>query len=493
MTRTKKPRTRFTSAILAGLAALLVAPATQALGVAGISLNRDPAPPAAAKIGVGSEQINYTITYDSRGSRVIVRIVTLQGVPVTEVDNRVLGDVDAQPGRVVTTGGTPIVWNVPAGTQPGRYFAEVRFFSNGDLTTPEATATAAFDVAPVLGNLRLEKYEDLNANGVRDVGEPGVPNWRFALTNPSGGQSEAQTGADGTITLTNVPAGTWQVTEISQPGWVATSPTGGPVVVPSDGTGTFRALNTRPGVISGTVFVDTNTNGRLDVGEAGYTGGANINLTGTDGLGRSVTAQSVSTSTGGYIFPSLLPGTYNVSAGAVPGFRFTTPTSITGISLVSNGNRPDNNFGLVQGPTTATPNVVTSGVPGPPTTLAITKAGPPVLVPGAAFTYRISVRNAGTVVARNVVVRDPIPNLVTVIQRPAGATVENGVIVWRLGNLAVGQRRQLIVRARLASGAPAGTYRNTAEAVADNADRVIANTTGRVTRARRPPVGAVTG
>ena len=472
---------------VAGAASAALAGSGSAIAAsAGISLNRTPAPPQAAKVGAGNEQVTYTVNYDTRGSQVTVRIVTPSGVAVgAPVQVRNLTDDAPSAGRSITD---TLSWAVPSGLAPGRYFAEVRFFSNGDTATPEATATAAFDVAPQLGQLRISKWEDNNGNGVRDAGEPGLPGWSFSLLNPFGGASGAQTGADGSVFLTDVPAGTWQVAETLQAGWIPVTVPSGTAIVPPDGIGAFAVGNVRPAVLSGTVFVDVNKNGVIDAGEIGK-GGVTLTLTGNDGLGRVVTSAGTSAADGTYTFGNLLPGTYTVASGSVPLMTYTTPTTIGGLVLTSGGNRPKNDFGVVNAPP-----VVLAGNPAP-TALGINKQGPATLTPGRNFRYRITVRNTGKAAARNVVVTDPVPSLITVVQVPSTASLVNGVLAWRLGTLAPGASRQVSVLVRLSSGAPAGTYRNDATADADNTAPVVGSTTGTVKRPtpKATRAGGVTG
>ncbi len=470
---------------------------------AGISLNRTIAPPQAAKIGSGSEQITYTVTYDSRGTQVAVRILSPSGVPVdVPLQIRNLADPGPSVGRTVTD---TVTWVVPNGISPGRYFAEVRFFSNGDLTTPEVAAQVAFDVAPQRGQFRLLSWEDLNGNGVRDSGEAGLSGWSYSVVNPYNGTSGLQTGSDGSLTASDVPAGTWQVAQTVESGWIAMTPSSGVMVVPTDGVGTYSVGNVRPGTVSGTIFIDVNGNGVLDSGETG-TGGITVTLSGTDGLGRTVSAQKTSGLDGTYAFTGLLPGTYKVASSEVPGTTRTTPAAIDGIGLISAGIRTRNDFGLVNtaprvptssGPPTTPPATVPQPAVTPPSTsnqrvavlparadpqtqLLVRKQGPVHFVPGQSFRYRITVRNTGKTSARNVVLTDPIPNLMTVVQPPAGARLDNGILTWDLGSIAPGAQKRVSFLVRLASGAPAGEYPNKAIADADNSRPTVGSTRGRL-------------
>jgi uncharacterized repeat protein (TIGR01451 family) len=467
----------------AALALLSVSGAGSALG-AGITLDRSPSPPQAIRLGTGVEQITFGISFTSTPVRYELRVRDQAGVvvnPVAPVD--LTGKASPFTGALAFTPG--------AGASAGRYRAELDFFSvEGGTTTAETTATAIFDVAPDLGNLTLVKFEDLNGNGVREAGEPGVPGWRFELKNPQNNTSGAVTGSDGSVTFVGVPAGVWTVTEASQVGWVAITPVSGTVTVPANGSGTFAAGNARPAPLTGTIFIDVNRNGSRDTGEATQ-GGVAISLTGADGLGRAVTAQTTSAATGFYEFPGLLPGRYTVTATVPPGFSPTTATTLPNIAITSAVPSPNHDVGIVPGASVTTRGTPTAnGVPG----LSVSKRGPPGARRGQVVTYTMVVRNTTATTARNVVVTDPVPARMTLIGVPAGAAVVNGAVTWKLGNMAPGASRTLSMRVRLGSNAPLGRYTNTVTVTATGLPTQRARTSLIVTGPRRiPRTGAVTG
>lgn len=466
------------AAVSAAVVLGALAGAAPALG-AGITLDRTPSPPQAVKLGT-PQQFNFQISFTSQPVRYQLDVIDPAGTS-TLVSAQ---NLNLAPSPFSGTASwTPLFTDAV-----GRWTARLQFFStNGG--SPESTATATFDVAAELGTLTISKYEDSNGNGIRDAGEPGVPGWHFNLVNPQGNGASATTGADGVVTLPNVPAGTWTVTEEVQPGWAAITPVSGTVIVPPNGTGSFAAGNVRPAPISGTVWVDVNENGRIDTGEVGRPG-VLVTLTGTDGLGRAVTAQSTTTTqTGTYQFPSLLPGRYTVSATTPVGFRATTPTTIPNIPMTSAVPSPNHNVGIVPG-TTVTARGTPNATPG----IAITKTGPIAARRGQIVTYRIKVRNTTTRTLRNVVLRDPVPDSMTLLGTPAGATIDNGVVVWKLGTMAGGATKTVSLRVRINSSAALGNHTNVATVTATGLSPRQGRTTLRVTGPRRiPRSGAVTG
>ncbi|MDH3225507.1 MAG: hypothetical protein OEM67_00235 [Thermoleophilia bacterium] len=462
-------------ALAAGTA--LVLPAV-AVG-AGITLDRVPSPPQAITPGQ-AEQIQHSISYTSNP---ISRLLEVRA-PTGLVQLSQSTDLTGQPSPAnASTAFTPGV-----GGPVGRYQVSLQFFSNAaGRTIPESTATTIFDVAAALGNLQLIKFEDVNGDGRRDAADSGLPSWNFNLTNPSGNPSSAATGTEGSVLLSNVPAGTWNVAEVPEPGWVPVTPSSGSVLVPAGGTGTFQVGNVRPAPLSGTVWIDQNRNQQIDVGEIGA-GGIKLELTGRTGTGQSVTGTTFSAARGTYEFPGLLPGRYQVKVAKPGGFSLTTAQVISNIPITSGTPSPNHNFGIVQG---GPPTRITGT---PPPDLDIDKRGPATRRRNVPFDFTIRVSNTSRFIARQVVLIDPVPDSMVLVRRPSRARVENGVLRWNLGTIRAGRSKTVRMRVRILPGVPAGRKVNTAivtaQGVPPETDRAIV----RVTDPPRPPrSGGVTG
>ena len=74
------------------------------------------------------------------------------------------------------------------------------------------------------------KFNDLNGNGVRDFNEPGLPNWKIVAQGPV--TASAITDANGNYCITNLPPGSYTVTEMLKLSWIQSAPAGGLHVVP---------------------------------------------------------------------------------------------------------------------------------------------------------------------------------------------------------------------------------------------------------------------
>ncbi|TLM67311.1 MAG: DUF11 domain-containing protein, partial [Actinobacteria bacterium] len=71
------------------------------------------------------------------------------------------------------------------------------------------------------------KYNDLDHDGVRDAGEPGLGGWVFDLTGHFGAWSftrQVTSAADGTFAFTVLPSGSYTLDEVAQAGWTNSTP-----------------------------------------------------------------------------------------------------------------------------------------------------------------------------------------------------------------------------------------------------------------------------
>jgi uncharacterized repeat protein (TIGR01451 family) len=108
--------------------------------------------------------------------------------------------------------------------------------------------------------------------------------------------------------------------------------------------------------------------------------------------------------------------------------------------------------------------------------------------------FRLTVRNVGSVAARNVRMADvpPAALALAALRTEGRVRVVNGNAVWRLGNLRPGARRTVRGSVRLDSGTP-GRKRNVVYATAVNARLVAGHADTRVRAAQSGNLPAVTG
>jgi serine-aspartate repeat-containing protein C/D/E len=177
------------------------------------------------------------------------------------------------------------------------------------------------------------KFEDLNANGVRDPGEPGLAGFTINLTTGTPGAppvATTTTDANGNFIFLNVSPGTYTLSEVLQQGFSLTVPALNtiPVTLASGGSsianefGNFRGILT--GTITGSKFLDTNGNGVRDPGEPGQAG---VTITRTPTINDPVGANLsvVTDAQGNFTFNTVPFGNFTLTETVPAGFVQTAP------------------------------------------------------------------------------------------------------------------------------------------------------------------------
>jgi hypothetical protein len=168
------------------------------------------------------------------------------------------------------------------------------------------------------------KYEDVNGNGVRDAGEPGLAGWTMDLAYNGTVVATTVTGGNGGYVFSldaralPIGAGGYTVTERTQPGWVQSQAPGMVLVgygVANTDFGGNDFGNYRPATIAGRKFDDHGADGS-GVGDPGLPGWT-IDL--------SNGASTATQADGGYRFAGLRPGTYTLNERQQAGWRQTAP------------------------------------------------------------------------------------------------------------------------------------------------------------------------
>ncbi|MEI6556649.1 MAG: SdrD B-like domain-containing protein [Paludibacter sp.] len=206
------------------------------------------------------------------------------------------------------------------------------------------------------------KYNDLNGNGVKDIGDLGLANWTMSLTyNDVSGAPvtiTTTTDASGNYCFNNLSAGTYFLSEVNQTGWVETYPSPGAVygiaLLSGQVANIYDFGNHQlsvPGSICGQKFNDLNGNGVQDSGDIGIANWT-INLTYNLATG-PVTINATTDSNGNYCFNNLASGgTYRVWETQQSGWTQTYPVfpGTYSVLLASGQNVIGDNFGNHQQP-----------------------------------------------------------------------------------------------------------------------------------------------
>ncbi|MEG4627133.1 SdrD B-like domain-containing protein [Microcoleus sp. w1-18aA5] len=251
-------------------------------------------------------------------------------------------------------------------------------------TTPATVNFGNQAIPAVLGSITGIKFNDTDGNGTQAAGELGVAGVTVFLdTNGDGilgaGETSVTTGANGSFTFPNLPAGTYNVREVVPPFSQPTTPN--PVAVTLvAGQTTSATVNfgnsLQAGTITGTKFNDTNGNGTQDTGEIGIPGVTIFLDTNNNGTPDTGETQVTTGTEGSYSFPNLQTGTYNVREVIPTGFTATTPNPRT--VPLDPGQTSTANFGNQPVPPTPTPTPTPTPPPTPTPTPPPTPTPTPV-------------------------------------------------------------------------------------------------------------------
>lgn len=175
------------------------------------------------------------------------------------------------------------------------------------------------------GSISGVKFEDKNANGKRDGGEPGLSGWKIKLKQSGSEVATQTTDTAGKYSFGPLLPGTYELVEVQKPNWTQSAPANGKhtvVLQPEQNVTAKNFGNWRLAKISGTKFEDTNYNGQKDAGESGLRGWVIVLKKDGNEVGRKTTNAS-----GAFTFTNVTPGLYEAVEVAKPGWAQTFPTA----------------------------------------------------------------------------------------------------------------------------------------------------------------------
>lgn len=146
---------------------------------------------------------------------------------ITEGDSLVVSDSDScEPGKYVLNGYRTSSVDFAAAAA-GALSTTAPVFT---ALTADQYVIVDNSTCPTTGSISGMKYNDLNRNGVKDDGEPGLAGWTIRLRQ---GRTVVTTvtDADGKYQFTDLAPGTYRVREVHQKGWKRMSKNPKPIVL----------------------------------------------------------------------------------------------------------------------------------------------------------------------------------------------------------------------------------------------------------------------
>lgn len=197
------------------------------------------------------------------------------------------------------------------------------------------------------------KFKDLDKNGVRDVSDSTIAEWKIILSDTLGNQLDYDlTDSVGAYSLYIFHPGRYVVSEVHKQGWVQSYPPNETYTIDIPDLSTVSENNDFGNYyspvtnsITGMKFNDRNRDRILDAGETGL-GGIKIQLQRKGaGVNYSNYKERTTDSSGFYQFLSLPPDTYRVRELPAQGWWQSYPDSFYNLILLADSNLSNIDFG----------------------------------------------------------------------------------------------------------------------------------------------------
>ncbi len=170
------------------------------------------------------------------------------------------------------------------------------------------------NLPPGRGAITGTVFADLDKGGTLDAGENGLAGVTIRLRNAAGiVVATTATDAAGAYRFSNLAPGDYTVVETQPAAYGSSTPDVlNPVTVTAGVITADQNFGETYGSLAGSVYVDANNDGSIDIGETPVAG-VTVTLTGTDVNGAAVSRSTITAVDGSYFFGNLLTGTYRLA------------------------------------------------------------------------------------------------------------------------------------------------------------------------------------
>ncbi len=199
---------------------------------------------------------------------------------------------------------TLLTTDLAAGSYTATAFLNTGNPAKANFASPDTSFTIVPRNTQDKGSISGMKFNDSNADSIKDPWESGIESWTIKLIDSGGNVKTATTDANGNYSFSGLLEDNYTVAEVPMPGWTQTFPTGGVYTInlkPGENMtdADFGNFNGSLGIpeISGMKFNDSNGNGKKDPGEAGL---ADWLIKLNDSFGNTLT--TITDSNGNYTF-----------------------------------------------------------------------------------------------------------------------------------------------------------------------------------------------
>jgi uncharacterized repeat protein (TIGR01451 family) len=218
----------------------------------------------------------------------------------------------------------------------------------GSITLTAGAQATNYDFGELQSGLSGHVYADLNADGTRQDGEPGIKGAVVTVTGPV--TRSVTSASDGSYRFTDLPAGNYTISESLPAPLTAGQATAGSVggtanpggtagiiddvTLPPNANATGYDFGERGTVVTGRVYIDANANGTLDANETGLAG---VPLVLRDSANNTV-ALGATGPDGSYVLAITTPGNYTLEELQPTGYGSSeVPSNVRNLTVPAAG------------------------------------------------------------------------------------------------------------------------------------------------------------